>query len=149
MGSRVAFVGACLAVVLIGLGAAGLYSYAAPPTSSVSASSSSVQARCGGQNSKGIPSGCWADDLGFIPAGYVPAPHFPNGPTFPCPPGMNSSQCAPFVASCGNGVCDPNETCGDCPIDCGTVSGQVCDPYTGRAVSSVAVCQTNLNQTGA
>ncbi len=54
---------------------------------------------------------------------------------------MNPTQCTLFKASCGNGVCDPNESCATCPIDCG-INGQLtCDPYTGRAGAPISVCQ--------
>ena len=118
---------AAVVAVLIAGGAVKIYSYTSP----LSDASQSTPA-CGYQSSAGVPFGCWAHDLGFLPAGYVPVPHYPNSPVYPCPPGMNDTQCKQFQATCGNGVCDPNETCGDCPIDCNV--GQLeCDPYTGRA----------------
>jgi hypothetical protein len=61
---------------------------------------------------------------------------------------MTATQCQQFQASCGNGICDPNETCGDCPIDCGPVGQLVCDQYTGRvdeAPTMSFVCQVTLN----
>jgi len=87
------------------------------------------------------PEGAWAQYLGYIPAGYVLSPHYPIAPVYPCPSGMNPTQCKLFQASCGNGVCDPNESCATCPIDCG-INGQLtCDPYTGRAGAPISVCQ--------
>jgi hypothetical protein len=87
------------------------------------------------------PLGAWADYLGYIPAGYILAPHLPNALTYPCPSGMDATQCATFQQSCGNGVCDPNESCATCPIECRVSSGLTCNPYTGRAGASVSVCQ--------
>jgi hypothetical protein len=143
--------------ILIVLGAVGLYSYTSQPTTRLSYSSSesntslnstsqSAAPVCGYQNST-LPFGCWADYLGYVPAGYVPAPHFANAPDYPCPLGMNISQCGEFQQSCGNGICDPNETCSNCPIDCGAAVGQTCDPYTDRTGSPVGVCELNLNAT--
>ena len=87
------------------------------------------------------PQGAWADYLGYIPAGYTLSPHFVNAPVYPCPSGMNTQQCTLFKASCGNGVCDPNESCATCSIDCG-INGQLtCDPYTGRPGAPISVCQ--------
>jgi hypothetical protein len=88
---------------------------------------------CGSQDSQLNPLGCWAAWIGYLPTGYVPAPHYPNAPIYPCLPDMSFSMCRQFQASCGNGVCDPNESCSICPIDCGTNQGTVCNPYTGRA----------------
>lgn len=144
--------------ILIALGAVGLYSYTSQPTTRLSYSSSdgntslssisgSAAPACGYQNSTEQPLGCWADYLGYLPAGYAPAPHYPNSPDYPCPLGMNAAQCGQFRQSCGNGICDPNETCSNCPIDCGSASGQACDAYTGRAGSPVGVCELNLNAT--
>jgi len=135
---------AAVVAVLIAGGAVKIYSYTLP----LSGTSQSPPP-CGSQNSAGIPSGCWADDLGYLPTGYVPAPHYPESPVYPCQPGMTATQCQQFQASCGNAICDPNETCGDCPIDCGGPTvGQPCDPYTGRVGSPVGVCQMPLNATG-
>ncbi len=83
----------------------------------------------------------WNKYLGYIPAGYTASPRFANAPIFPCPSGMTAAQCQQFQQTCGNGVCDPNETCGSCPIDCPISGNQVCDPYTGRAGSPASVCQ--------
>ena len=99
------------------------------------------------------PESVWADYLGYIPSGYTLAPHFPNAPTYQCPSGMDATECAVFQQSCGNAVCDPNESCVSCPIDCGTGGGVgvsppstvMCDPYTGRlelpGTTQVSVCQ--------
>ena len=84
--------------------------------------------------------------LGYIPQGYSVAPRSPNSPTFPCPSGMNSQQCQQFQATCGNGVCDPNETCGSCPLDCGATGALVCDPYTGRPGTPAGVCQVVIQE---
>jgi hypothetical protein len=153
--------------VLILAGAVGIYFYTMPSTtttgsttsigssstatsnsetSSGSETTSSQSAATtapsgGGYQTNGIPEGAWADYLGYIPSGYSLAPHLPNAATYPCPSGMDSSQCATFHQSCGNGVCDPNESCATCPIDCG-VSGQLtCDPYTGRPGAPISICQ--------
>jgi hypothetical protein len=139
-------VAATLVAVLIAGGAFKIYSYTSP-LSDVSQSAPP----CGSQDSTGQPSGCWAHDLGFLPTGYVPAPHYPNGGNYPCPPGMNATQCRQFKGTCGNGVCDPNETCGDCPIDC--IPGQlVCNSYSGRAdeapTGSPEVCFVTDDATG-
>ena len=83
----------------------------------------------------------WNKYLGYIPPGYTLAPKYANAPVFPCPSGMTSTQCQQFSQTCGNGVCDPNETCNSCPIDCPISGNQVCDPYTGRAGSPASVCQ--------
>jgi hypothetical protein len=150
-------------VILIAAGAVGIYYYTMAPagTSTVSTSSGQIttstsagsanngtqQGPAGGNCTKNAsgqctnPQGAWADYLGYIPSGYVLSPHYPNAPQYPCPPGMGSTQCAQFQASCGNGVCDPNESCQTCPIDCG-VSGQLtCDPYTGRSGAPISICQ--------
>jgi hypothetical protein len=155
------FVIAAVAALITG-GAVRLYVYTSPPgiagasttSGSVTATLTSPPSRappppCGYQDTSGNPHGCWADYLGYIPVGYSIAPHYPNSPYFPCPSGMTSAQCALFQASCGNGVCDPNESCSACPIDC--LSGQLtCDPsdYTQRAsapTGSPPICQVSLN----
>ena len=84
--------------------------------------------------------GVWSNYLGYIPAGYVLAPRSPFSFVYPCASGMSPSQCKQFQATCGNGVCDPNESCSTCQIDCG-VSGQLtCDPYSGRTAGPESVC---------
>ncbi len=137
-------------VVLIAGGAVGIYFYTMAPASSTTvASSSSSQASAPGggtcalnaQGQCSTPEGAWADYLGYIPAGYVLAPHYSNAPQYPCPSGMDSTACAQFQASCGNGVCDPNESCATCPIDCGIPGQLTCDPYTGRAGAPISICQ--------
>ncbi len=149
---------AALAVLVLA-GAVGLFYYTMAPTppnrgSSTSSTTTSSNTSTtstnstqpngpasGYQNSQGQPEGAWAQYLGYIPAGYVLAPHYPIAATYPCPPGMNPTQCKFFQASCGNGVCDPNESCASCAIDCG-INGQLtCDPYTGRAGAPISVCQ--------
>ena len=132
-----------LLIALVGLGAGGLYSYST--TGQKAGSSSSGGA--------GYNSNTATQYLGYIPKGYTPAPLLPNAPAYPCPSNMNSTQCAQFKASCGNGVCDPNETCSTCPIDCGVPQGLSCDPYTGRASGVGGICElaipyTNTNPSG-
>lgn len=136
----------------IALGGLEIYSYTSTSeTSNISSisgvsSSSTSQATAppaGYQDSAGQPQGMWSDYLGFIPQGYVVAPKLNNSATYPCPTGMDGNQCQQFQASCGNGVCDPNESCISCPVDC-VLSGQlVCDPYTLRAGTPLGVCQLN------
>jgi hypothetical protein len=149
--------------VLVAAGAVGIYFYTAAPagpvttsSSSGAASSTTSQSQTNSTQSAGPssgtcvlneqgqcsqPQGAWADYLGYIPSGYVLAPHFVNANTYPCPSGMDSTQCNLFKASCGNGVCDPNESCATCPIDCGVPGQLTCDPYTGRAGAPISVCQ--------
>src|SRR5438045_2507296 len=105
--------------ILISAGAVGLYFYTTAPggvvvsnsaTTSTTGSVSQSGAQPGGtQDANGRPQGVWASYLGYIPSGYVLAPHESNAPNFPCPPDMTSSACAKFGLTCGNGVCDPNE----------------------------------------
>jgi hypothetical protein len=169
-------------VAVLGLlllaGAVGIYDYTAAPSTRVSATTSdssagdassstakaqtSAAAQAGpsggtcARNSAGqciVPEGVWADYLGYIPQGYTLAPHNANVPDYPCPSGMDATECAVFQQSCGNAVCDPNETCATCPIDCGIggvkgvspPSNLVCDPYTGRpelpGTTPISVCQ--------
>ncbi len=144
--------------LLIAGGAVGIYFYTAAPsnistTSSTHASTTNSSTSSGGnsstvvapasgyQDSSGQPQGSWADYLGYIPAGYSLAPHYNNSAVYPCPSGMDPAQCTQFQKSCGNGVCDPNESCATCPIDCGVPGELTCDPYTGRAGAPVSVCQ--------
>lgn len=155
-----------LAVIVLA-GAAGIYYYTMTPTptrtltssittsipasTTTSTNSSSGAGPSGGnclrnaQNQCETPEGTWAQYLGYIPSGYVLAPHYPIAPDYSCPPGMNPSQCSLFKASCGNGVCDPNESCATCPIDCGVPGQLTCDPYTGRTGGPVSVCQLGGN----
>ena len=155
---KIAFV--AVSATLIALGAIRLYPYTLSPTitsdfsSTTSGSSGSVGsifepvlAQCGFQDASFLPYGCWAGNLGFLPAGYVLAPHFANSPIYQCPQGMIQSQCQQFQASCGNGVCDPNESCSTCRIDCGAPNPGQCNLYTGRAGNPIAVCQIPLNAT--
>ena len=79
--------------------------------------------------------------LGYIPKGYNLAPHLPNAPVYSCPSQMNSTECQTFKASCGNGVCDPNETYLTCPVDCGCYGNQAGNPFTGRCGQPATVCQ--------
>jgi hypothetical protein len=121
---RVLAVGAV--AVLVAGGAMGIFFYAsATPIFYASSPSSAPSTRivtsrtstkgAGWIDPNGQPQGAWAAYLGFIPAGYSLAPHDAMAPTFPCPAGMSSDQCGLFQASCGNGVCDPNEGCMTCP----------------------------------
>lgn len=147
---------AVLGVIIVG-GAVGIYLYTS--VGNAGASSSSINSTTNGssstngqnssapiagyQDNSGQPQGAWADYLGFIPAGYSLTPHLVNANVYPCPSGMNAAQCTQFKATCGNGVCDPNESCATCPIDCGIAGSLTCDPYTGRAGSPVSVCQVH------
>ena len=135
-----------LLIALVGLGAGGLYTYSANGSGGTAASSGtgSLTAAQVTQNLK-VDSG--SRYLGFLPAGYTVASLLPNSPGYTCPSNFNSTQCAQFKASCGNGVCDPNETCSTCPIDCGTAQGLSCDPYTGRASSLGGICELTIPYT--
>ena len=139
--------------VLIAAGAIGIYFYTSPVTNSFTSSLSSTTSGSttttatttpgagGSQGTDGQPLGAWAAYLGYIPSGYVVAPHYPNAATYPCPSGMSPDQCKQFQTSCGNGVCDPNESCASCSIDCSVAGQLTCDPYTGRAGSPISICQ--------
>jgi hypothetical protein len=150
---------AALAVLIL-VGAVGIFYYTSAPaqtsTTSINTSSTSSTATTsasstgnsstpgpasGYQNAQGLPEGAWAQYLGYVPSGYVLAPHYANAAQYPCPSGMNPTQCKLFQASCGNGVCDPNESCATCPIDCGIQGQLTCDPYTGRSGAPISVCQ--------
>jgi hypothetical protein len=115
-----------LLIALIGAGTGTLYYYTLPTNPGTSAPQAG--------------SGALTQYLGYLPSGYKLAPLLPNAPRFQCPSYMNSSLCATFKASCGNGVCDPNERCDTCPLDCGVPQGLACDPYTGRASGVGGVC---------
>ena len=134
---------------LIGASAVGIYFYtSAPPyspnlsasntTSTSTNASNGTAAPRGWIDQNGQPQGAWAAYLGFIPAGYTLAPHYPVANTYPCPGGMSTDQCKQFQASCGN---DPNESCASCAIDCSVAGQLTCDPYTGRAGSPIQICQ--------
>ena len=151
IGMKQGIVAATIAV-LIGASAIGIYFYtSAPPytstlsasnTASTSTSTSNGPAPPGGWiDSNGQPQGAWAAYLGYIPAGYTLSPHYAVANTYPCPSGMSPDQCKQFQASCGNGVCDPNESCATCAIDCSVAGQLTCDPYTGRAGSPISICQ--------
>ncbi len=107
---------AALAIVILA-GAVGLFYYttapASPPSRGTSTTSSSTSSNTSTTstnstqpngptaghcvtNSAGqcqTPQGAWAQYLGYIPAGYVLAPHYPIAATYPCPSGMNPTQC--------------------------------------------------------
>ncbi|MDA4117560.1 MAG: hypothetical protein OK455_04370 [Thaumarchaeota archaeon] len=148
-----------LAVLIVG-GALGIYFYTSAPSHGLTATNSSTTSTSAGSTSQatgpssgsldanGQPQGAWADYLGYIPAGYTLAPHYPGAAVYPCPGGMDPTQCAQFKASCGNGVCDPNESCATCPIDCSVPGQLTCDPYTGRAGAPISICQMALNAPG-
>ncbi len=149
--SKVAVI-AAIAVLIAG-GAIGIYYYTSTPATNLSTSRSTTETgssntsptssapASGYQDSTGQPQGAWAAYLGYIPAGYTVAPHYPNAATYPCPSGMDPTQCKQFQASCGNGVCDPNESCATCALDCGVPGQLTCDPYTGRAGAPISICQ--------
>jgi hypothetical protein len=123
-----------LLVALVGLGAGGLYTY-----SSGNAAGSNLNQQGSGSQNTGN-----SKYLGYIPAGYQVSPLLPNSPSYSCPSNFNTTQCAQFKAACGNGVCDPNETCSTCPIDCGVPQGLSCDPYTGRASGLGGICELSI-----
>jgi len=134
----------------IALGGLAIYLYTSPSetgniSSSAGPNSSSTSQTAappaGYQDSAGQPQGMWSDYLGFIPRGYALAPRTNQGATYPCPIGMDANQCQQFQASCGNGVCDPNESCFSCPIDCVPPGQLTCDPYTLRVGSPTGGCQ--------
>jgi hypothetical protein len=132
-----------LLVALVGLGAGGLYSL------SISGASGSLvytgsNALTPSQNAQNNAVDTGGRYLGYVPNGYTVAPLLPNAPAYPCPSNYNSTQCAQFKASCGNGVCDPNETCSNCPIDCGVAQSLSCDPYTSRASSLGGICELTI-----
>jgi hypothetical protein len=138
-----------VAALLIAGSATRLYYYmSSPATNSLSSSTSlssttqSATPPCGYQDSSLQPQGCWARYLGYLPAGYTLAPHCINCPIYPCPSGMSFDQCKQWQASCGNGVCDPNESCATCRIDCGVPGQLTCDLYTERPGIPSGVCQT-------
>lgn len=136
--------------VLIAGGAAAIYYYTMPGGASsagtLSSSSAVTSAQTGSSHSVGgwqngyTPEGEWVSYLGYLPPGYVPAPHGSNAPTWPCPSGMSADACKAFQSTCGNNVCDPNESCATCPLDCAPSGEATCDPYTGRPGAPISVC---------
>lgn len=155
-----------MVAIVVAAGAVLAYSMTAqsasgPSTTSIGSTSLGGSSSNGGSqaNSTGdslvgyqtgyTPEGAWTKYLGYIPAGYKIAPRLPNSPVFPCPAGMSTAECQVFQQTCGNGVCDPNETCSTCPIDCPVTGSMVCDPYTGRAGAPASVCQVQLAQQAA
>ena len=142
-----------IAVVAIVVVAGGILAYSMTTqtnatTSGVTATSSTGVTLTTAQTSGAASNASWDKYLGYIPQGYQVSPREPNAPVFPCPSGMSTAQCQQFQQTCGNGVCDPNETCSSCPIDCGVTGSLVCDPYTGRGGAPASVCQVQLAQAG-
>jgi hypothetical protein len=149
-------------VIVVAAGAVLAYSMMSPsvgtnPSSSSTSSSSQSNSSSNSSSTTAsdslqgyqtgyTPQGAWTKYLGYIPTGYKVAPREPNAPVFPCPTGMSATECKSFQQTCGNGVCDPNETCGTCPIDCPVTGSMTCDPYTGRAGAPASVCQVQLAQ---
>jgi hypothetical protein len=137
-GLAMKFTLATLTIALVGAGAGAIYYYTLPSVTSNSANNTAT-------GLTGSTNGRAAVDtnkyLGYIPAGYNLAPHQANAPTFPCPPEMSTSACKLFQQTCGNGVCDPNERCDTCPIDCAPTGNLACDPYTGRPGMPSSICQ--------
>lgn len=78
-----------------------------------------------------------------LPLGYKIPPRLPDAPPAVCPSGMTSAACALFKQTYGNGVCDPNETSIDAPLDCSCPGALTPDPYTGRCTDPASVCQVN------
>lgn len=128
-----------IALLVVG-GGIGLYFLTIPGSSASSLSRTQALGGAGGYQIGYAPEGVWASYLGYVPQSYNLAPHAANAPTWPCPAGMSSSACAQFKQSCGNGVCDPNESCSTCPLDCAPSGDATCDPYTGRIGAPVNVC---------
>jgi hypothetical protein len=112
-----------------------------PSTTTSSSSFTITSSTASSSQSASASNSSWDKYLGYIPSGYTVSPRSPNSPIFPCPSGMTTAQCQQFQQTCGNGVCDPNETCSTCPVDCGVTGAMVCDPYTGRAGAPASVCQ--------
>jgi len=133
-------------VALVGIGAGGLYAYSGTGAASgaTTGGTGSLTPAQVAQNAKVDPGGVFKN---YVPAGYVVASLLANAPSYSCPSNMNSTQCAQFKASCGNGVCDPNETCSTCSIDCGVPQGLSCDPYTGRAQGLGGICEITIPYT--
>ncbi len=138
---------ALLAMVLVAAaisgGAAGIYLYTSPTPQTTPSTTTSVLGAAAGWQVGYQPEGVWANYLGYLPVGYKPSPQGVNAPQFPCPAGMTPSACATFHQTCGNAVCDPNESCTTCPIDCGPSGEATCDPYTGRVGAPNNVCFLN------
>lgn len=143
-----------IAVVAIVVAAGGVLAYTMTTQTSANTQATSTSSTGTGvtlttpQTSGGSNNASWSKYLGYIPQGYQVSPREPNAPVFPCPTGMSTAQCQQFQQTCGNGVCDPNETCSSCPIDCGVTGSLVCDPYTGRGGAPASVCQVQLAQAG-
>jgi len=130
-------------VALVGVGVGGLYAYSGSGAASAltTGGTGNLNSTQLAQNAKVDPGGKY---LGFVPAGYTVASLLPTAPAFSCPSNMTTAECAQFKASCGNGVCDPNESCSTCSIDCGVPQGLSCDPYTGRAQGLGGICEVNI-----
>jgi hypothetical protein len=91
----------------------------------------------------GYPSSSTQLTCDKLPAGYTIAPRLSGAPPVVCPTGMSDSACQLFKQTYGNGVCDPNETSSDAPLDCSCPGALTPDPYTGRCASPATVCQAN------
>jgi hypothetical protein len=76
-----------------------------------------------------------------LPPNYKIPPRLPGAPPAICPTGMTAAACALFQQTYGNGVCDPNETSLDAPLDCSCPGTLTPDPYTGRCTDPASVCQ--------
>jgi hypothetical protein len=91
---------------------------------------------------------------GGLPDGVAPPPLSCGNGT--CDPGETCNNCpidCGFCSTCGNGVCDPGETCLGCPQDCGscpTCGDGVCESATENCVNcpqDCGVCSTCGNGT--
>jgi len=130
-------------VILVVSAGVLVYSFSSTTGQSVGSTQTSVSSSLSAGHTSSIDTSKY---LGYIPSGYVIAARSPNAPVFPCPAGMNTQQCELFQQTCGNSVCDPNETCQTCPIDCGASGAMVCDPYTGRPGAPASVCQVVIQE---
>src|SRR5689334_8630447 len=61
-----------------------------------------------------------------------------------CDPGETCSTCADDCgacsASCGNGTCGEGESCSSCPADCGTCATPTCGDGTCGSGESCSIC---------
>jgi len=116
----------------------------ASTTTGPNTSCNASTAQTGCSTAPNVPKSEWGTYLGFIPQGYTIQSKALAAFVFPCPPGMTQLQCQTFTQTCGNGVCDPNETCSSCPVDCSVPGDMSCDPYTGRAGAPATLCQIGI-----